>query len=115
DDLPTRLVRCDTEDGALPLARARNTGAAAALEAGADLLVFLDVDCIPGPDLVGRYRQTAADRTHADSLLCGPVSYLPPPGPDGYPPDRLQHLSRPHPARPCPPAAQVILGTDYRL
>ncbi len=115
DPVPSRLARCDTEDGVLPLARARNTGAAAALAAGADLLVFLDVDCIPGPDLVGRYRLAAANSDHAGALLCGPVSYLPPPGPDGYPADRLQHLSRPHPARPCPPDAQVVTGADHRL
>ena len=35
----------------LPLAHARNAGARHALRDGAELLVFLDVDCIPGPDL----------------------------------------------------------------
>ncbi len=38
----------------LPLAAARNAGAEAALAAGADLLVFLDVDCLPGPDSARR-------------------------------------------------------------
>src|SRR5512143_3323755 len=36
----------------LPLAAARNAGARAATEAGADRLVFLDVDCIPSAGLV---------------------------------------------------------------
>ncbi len=114
-DLPTVLVECDTEDGALPLARARNTGAEAAIADGAELLIFLDVDCIPGPDLTNRYQQTAGDPSHTDAILCGPVTYLPPPGPHGYPLDRLQHLRHPHPARPCPPGHQVVAGTDYRL
>ncbi|WP_395308627.1 galactosyltransferase-related protein [Mycobacterium sp. AMU20-3851] len=112
---PTVLVDCDTGGGALPLARARNTGARVAVDDGAELLIFLDVDCIPGPDLASRYRQTTADLDHADALLCGPVSYLPPPGTQGYPLGRLAQLSRPHPARPCPPGHQVVAGSDYRL
>ena len=36
--------------GRLPLALARNTAAAIAVDRGADLLVFLDVDCMPAPD-----------------------------------------------------------------
>ena len=31
----------------LPLAAARNVGAAAALTLGAELMIFLDVDCLP--------------------------------------------------------------------
>lgn len=41
---------CDPDP--LPLARARNAGAQHALRAGADLPIFLNVDCIPGPLLV---------------------------------------------------------------
>ena len=61
------------DPGRLPLAAARNAGAEAALEAGAELLVFLDVDCLPGDRLLPRYAQAARD----DALLCGPVTYLP--------------------------------------
>lgn len=43
----------------LPLARARNAGAAHALARGAELLVFLDVDCVPGPRLLTRYSAAA--------------------------------------------------------
>ena len=49
------------DDGELPLARARNAAAAAALERGADLLVFLDVDCVPSPGLVAGYERAAGD------------------------------------------------------
>ncbi|MBW5422053.1 glycosyltransferase family 2 protein, partial [Streptomyces sp. BG9H] len=61
-------------EGRLPLAAARNAGAARALAAGAELLVFLDVDCVPGPTLVQRYAEAAAE----GALLCGTVAYLPP-------------------------------------
>src|ERR1700709_2531036 len=37
----------------------RQRGAAAAARAGAGLLVFLDVDCIPGADLIDRYHTVA--------------------------------------------------------
>ncbi len=43
------VISLPLEDGHLPLAAARNAGAARALASGADLLVFLDVDCVPGP------------------------------------------------------------------
>ena len=49
----------------LPLARARNAGARRALDAGADLLVFLDVDCIPGAALAAALRAAAAARPRA--------------------------------------------------
>ena len=54
-----------------PLAEARNAGADAV---DADHLVFLDVDCIAGDDLVASYG--AAIDVHPRSLICGPVRYL---------------------------------------
>ncbi len=56
----------------LPLAAARN---AAVIHAPGDDLVFLDVDCIPAPDLLARYRSALAD--HAAVLHQGEVLYLP--------------------------------------
>ena len=84
----------------LPLARARNAGARRALDAGAELLVFLDVDCIPGAALLQRYEAAAAG---GPALLCGPVAYLPPAPRAGYPTADLHALASPHPARPVPP------------
>jgi GT2 family glycosyltransferase len=95
----------------LPLARARNLGAQAAIAAGADLLIFLDVDCIPAPQLIGRY--LAAGQT-SDDLLCGPVHYLDPPGPDGYDLDGLPPPTG-HPARPVPAADQLLIGGNHAL
>lgn len=97
----------------LPVAQGRNLGAAAALRKSAELLVFLDVDCIPGPDLIERYHTVAGQAAHRDALLCGPVTYLPPPGPDGY---VLSELPiNPHPARPAPAPGTVIGTADYAL
>jgi hypothetical protein len=114
-EVSTVLVNCTAGDDGLPVAHARNLGAATALTEGADLLVFLDVDCIPGRELVSCYHRAAQQPEHADALLCGPVTYLPPPGRDGYPMERLHELASPHPARPAPPGHQIVAGADYRL
>lgn len=95
----------------LPVAAARNAGAARALAAGAELLVFLDVDCIPGPDLVRRYAAAAGDRR----LLCGPVAYLPPPPAGGYPASGLDRLAAPHPARPAPADGETVDSAEHVL
>ena len=112
---PAHIVCCAGGSAALPVAAARNAGAAAALEHGADLLVFLDVDCIPGRHLVGRYREAASQPPHRDALLCGPVTYLPPPGPGGYPVGDVDLLAAPHPARPAPRDDEILVSTAYEL
>ncbi|MDN3586233.1 galactosyltransferase-related protein [Pedobacter aquatilis] len=56
-------------DGHLPLSGARNL---ACLKASGDLLIFLDVDCIPSNDLIANYRAACS----ADCLLSGKVRYL---------------------------------------
>jgi GT2 family glycosyltransferase len=101
--------------GALPLARARNLGAATALALGADVLVFLDVDCLPAPDAVGAYARAAVAPATRARILCGPVTYLDPPPPSGYRLDRLAELDRPHPARPAPMPGEVELGGAHEL
>jgi N-acetylglucosaminyl-diphospho-decaprenol L-rhamnosyltransferase len=95
----------------LRLAAGRNRGAAAA---DAGLLVFLDADCLPGPEMLTRYRAAAA--THPDALLCGPVTYLP----EGVRPEDATALTAhtaPHPARPAPPAGETVVAgpDDHRL
>lgn len=83
----------------MPLAAARNRAAEAAT---GDLLVFLDVDCIPSPTVVEAYRRAA---TETDGLFLGEVLYLPP----GLNPEAavdtgaLARLGRVHPARPAIP------------
>lgn len=100
--------------GPLPLARARNAGAEHALHSGADVLIFLDVDCVPGPRLVSRYLQLAASE-QSPTVLCGPVSYLPPPPAAGYRLSALAELGHPHPARPVPPETGILTGGDHTL
>lgn len=97
---PVRHVHVPGEP--MPLAAARNRAAEAA---GGDLLVFLDVDCIPSPGLVAAY----ADAARAErGLFLGEVLYLPPDATgDGtdtdIDPTRLERLGRAHPARPPVP------------
>ncbi|MFK8907547.1 glycosyltransferase family 2 protein [Streptomyces sp. YS-3] len=105
------VITLPLADGRLPLAAARNAGAARALEDGADLLVFLDVDCVPGPTLLAAYAGAAED----GALLCGTVAYLPPPPPEGYDLAVLADLAPPHPARPAPADGELRRGGDPRL
>jgi GT2 family glycosyltransferase len=109
----TQVVALEHLEPCLPLARARNAGARQALAAGAELLVFLDADCIPAPDMMNGYRH-AATRT-GPALLCGPVAYLPPAPPGGYPSGELARLAAPHPARPSPCGGELIRHGDHRL
>ncbi len=109
---PTTVLALDRPDGGLPLAAARNAGAAAALAWGAEVLVFLDVDCLPGPGLVAAYRNavTAQPRT----VWSGPVTYLP----EGIRPEGPADLARfddPHPGRPAPAHGLVAPESDWSL
>lgn len=88
----------------LRLAAARNAGASIALASGAELLVFLDADCVPGAELLPRYQ--AAHLGAPDAVLCGPVTYLPPDA-DASDSAALVRLTAPHPARPAPPSGRV--------
>jgi GT2 family glycosyltransferase len=99
----------------LPLAAARNRGASCAFdELGADLVVLLDVDCLAGPGLLDGYLDAWSRTAPGPRLLSGTVSYLDPPGSDGYSPAELE-AARPHPARPAPAPGQLVLAEDLRL
>jgi len=102
---PVRRLPLAVPGSALPLAAARNAGAAAT---STDHLVFLDVDCIPHPDLVGDH--VRALHAAPPAIGCGRVRYLV----EGW--DRqvdagLDARSAPHPARPCPD--QSTLDHDH--
>lgn len=108
------LVRVElAADGPLPLAAARNAGAAAALATGADVLIFLDVDCVPAPSLVAAY--TAAVRGESGPALhCGVVQYLD----DGVDAGRIHPADlagRAHPARPQPGPGESLESADWQL
>lgn len=92
---PVRIERFETVG--LPLAAARNRAAALANH---DMLVFLDVDCIPLRDCVGLLAKTL---TEHDSLLCADIRYL---GPDdargSWEETDLLKRGRAHPVRMFP-------------
>jgi N-acetylglucosaminyl-diphospho-decaprenol L-rhamnosyltransferase len=99
----------------LPLASARNAGARTAVDEGADLLIFLDVDCLPSKRLVERYCAAAEEPGGQASLLCGPVGELPPPPHGNYDLEQLAALSRPFDGRPIPNDTETVTTSDYHL
>lgn len=111
--LAAHVLEVRGADARLPLARARNVGAEKALALGAELLIFLDVDCVPSGALVERYA-SAAERS-GSALLCGPVGYLPPPPRGGYAIARMADEARPHPSRPVPAEDELLAVCDMRL
>jgi GT2 family glycosyltransferase len=115
-DTTAHVVHYENGRGPLQVGSARNTGALAALNYGAQLLVFLDVDCIPGRNMLSRYHAAAVSPEHHNALLCGPVTYLPPPRDrkTGYP-TVLEPMTDPHPARPAPGDDDVVASTDHEL
>ncbi|NYJ76428.1 galactosyltransferase-related protein [Allobranchiibius huperziae] len=109
----TDVLSVDADPARLPLAAARNAGATAALDGGADSLMFLDVDCLPGVRLLERYAQVTSSAADSDGLTpviwSGPVHYLPAleRGEASYSATDLA-LSRPHPARPVPDGDRLL-------
>jgi N-acetylglucosaminyl-diphospho-decaprenol L-rhamnosyltransferase len=120
-----RVVTVDLDAGGeLPLARARNVGARAAVDAGADRLVFLDVDCIPAAQTLERYAAVLTRPFgHGEAaagpgpvVACGTVAYLPPVlRPADYRTTALADLAGPHPGRPVPADDEVLVADDLRL
>lgn len=90
----------------LPVARSRNLGGDRATELGVDLIVFLDVDCMPGPDLGCRYAEIPDG-----AVGLGPVTYLPESAGAPDPAD-LPGLTDPHPARDFPARGTRPLEPD---
>ena len=93
----------------LPLAAARNRGVAAA---GGDAVVFLDVDCIPAPDLVADYARGLAE---LDGLLMGEVLHLPERATIGdWTCEAFAAVAERHSDRRGPPASGLEICNDYR-
>ena len=106
-DFPVRQIFVTGPE--LPLAAARN---AVAGTATGDLLVFVDVDCIPHPNLIFDYLSRSA---HHPGLLMGEVGYLPGKATAGgldY--ARFERLSVRHSDRQGPPAEGIARCRDYR-
>lgn len=104
----------------LPLAAARNAAARLAADNGADVLVFLDVDCLPEPTLIGSYADALGVRAGAvrgrPAVWCGATTDLPAlSGTGSYPvadPDSLAAMATARDGRPVPPESQVWPETD---
>ena len=107
------VIGVETPPDGLPLARARNAGARRALDAGAELLVFLDVDCIPGAGAPAALRGGGRQRTPRCCAVPSPT--FRPLRPTAIRPRDLHALAAPHPARPVPPEDEVQHGGDHAL
>ncbi|WP_316015742.1 glycosyltransferase family 2 protein [Roseobacter sp. HKCCA0434] len=104
---PIRQIVVPGEE--LPLARARN---AVAAEADGDVLVFLDVDCIPHPALVSDYYAAA---TPGSGLSMGEVMYLPAgAAAPGWTIAGFDAVAERHSDRQGPPSEPRRLCRDYR-
>ena len=92
---PVRRVSLEGRD--LPLAAARNAGAAAS---PGERLVFLDVDCIPSRGLIEGFDRVLAEQ---DGLVCCAIRYLPAGAVrDGWDEEALAASGRLHPVRSFP-------------
>ncbi len=93
----------------LPLAAARNRGVHLAT---GDAVVFLDVDCIPAPDLVADYARALGE---LDGLLMGEVMHLPASATDEpWDFEGFAAVAERHSDRRGPPASGIEICNDYR-
>ncbi len=94
----------------LPLAQARNF---AAQQASGDVLLFLDVDCVPCEVMIEAYEQAAEAAPNA--ILMGSVRYLQQTLGDRWTEPSLLSQSKPHPQRNISRVASLIAEPDYSL
>lgn len=110
DALRVRHVALHTKSGKLPLARARNR--AASLSKG-ELLVFLDVDCIPARTFLSDMAQ-AVQRTRG--LVMSDVHYLAAgSNKAGWTYERFEAAAMPHPRRPTLRRGELQRTEQYYL
>lgn len=108
-DTPFPIRQIVMGGGTMPLAAARNAAARAASE---PRLVFLDIDCIPDPTLIGDYAARLGDD---DALLMGEVLYLPSGATDGGLDFALfAAVAQKHSERARAPDTPVAACEDYR-
>lgn len=107
----------------MPTARARNRGVGEAVARGADLVVLLDVDCVPLPGFAEAMTAAAARFEVLDggddecgAVLNGIVTYLPEGARLGEEtPTAAARFVDPHAARPAPARGEVYVDDEHRL
>ena len=108
-DVPFPVRQIMLEKEGIPLAEGRNR---AAREAAGDLLVFLDVDCIPHSACIADYVRHAGGLA---GLMMGEVAYLPKGATQfGIDEPLFDRLGVKHSERAGPPAGQSAPCRDYR-
>ena len=93
---PFSVTQIAIDAGDLPLAHARNAGRQAAKSAN---LVFLDIDCVPAPNMIAVLSDVLVSH---DAFVCAQVRYLKHELRGGWDQTRLFEDSRPHPDRIFP-------------
>lgn len=103
-----RVINNDSDS--LPIGKARNLAANTAL---GDVLVFLDVDCIPHRDYV---KNMAATARTTQGLVMGNALYLPvDSGRENWTEADLAELAMAHPRRPAIAAGDTMNTNKYYL
>ncbi|EMI15780.1 sugar transferase [Rhodopirellula maiorica SM1] len=105
-----RTSRVDGDGRQLPLAEARNRAASLCQTEG---MIFLDVDCIAAPQMIGTFRTTLKEQPR---LWMGDVRYLPAAATEGgwQMPSLFKHAVD-HPLQPILQPAQRIDSDRYEL
>ncbi len=99
-----------SEISSLPLSQARNF---AAKKATGNILLFLDIDCIPSHKMVEAYR--AVCEQAAESITMGSVRYLQQSLQKDWTEPELLSKSKPHPKRNISPVTPLVIEPDYGL
>ena len=111
---PCRQYTYEDEQEKLPLPMARNV---AAKRATGDILLFLDVDCIPARAMVAAYEKAIAQAPHA--ILMGAVNYLTedskPLLQEDWTEALLKTHSEPHPKRDASSLPPLSVENNYGL
>jgi len=113
-----RHYRYDSDRSSLPLSQARNFAAKQASgEASGDLLLFLDVDCVPGALLVEAYGEACQQMPGAIAMSA--VQYLQQSADidwkDPAVGSLLQAQSKPHPKRDISGVETLSIESNYGL
>jgi len=116
DRWQTEVVGLPTVKRELPTARGLQLGVETAVQAGADLLVLLDVTCIPGPQFLGHLLQHIREHPgNGPTLWTTAVQRLREAPPQGYEFARLEDWvvdPEHHPAPLPPQLGEVALDPD---